>query len=87
MAEKYLATITILTNDRQANAAAVQKVLTANSHLIMARLGVNLQRSCVSNCTGLIVVVVEGTKKEINDLTRGLDKLPGVAARNIIMTE
>ena len=87
MNKKYLATITILSMDRQANSLEVQKILTAKGHLILARLGVNIQRSCASNCTGLIVIAVEGTKKEIIGLTEELDKLYGIVAKNNIMTE
>jgi len=73
--KKHLASITILVKDRQTHAKDIQQILTDSGHLIMARLGVNPQRSCVSNCTGLITVAVEGTAKEINGLTRKLNKL------------
>lgn len=85
--KKHLATITILIKDRQMNSKNVNEMLTENSHLIMSRLGVNVQRSCVENCTGLIAVAVEGTTKEINDLTKKLDKLYGIVAKANIMTE
>lgn len=85
--KKHLATITILVKDRQTHAGDIQKILTDSGHLIMARLGVNVQRSCVSNCTGLITVAVEGTAKEINDLTRKLNKLYGIVAKKNIMTD
>jgi len=87
MTKKYLATITILSNDRQANSAEVQKILTANGHMIMARLGVNVQKSCIANCTALITIAVEADKKEIDSLTKQLDKLSGVIAKNNIMTK
>lgn len=85
--KKHLATITILTKDRHMNAVEVQKVLTAHGHLVLARLGVNPQRSCVKGCQGLITITAEGTVKEINDLTRKLDKLYGIVAKNIIITK
>ena len=85
--KKRLATITILVKDRQTNSENVNKLLTENGHLIMARLGVNAQRSCVENCTGLIIVAVEDTAKEINDLTKKLDGLYGIVAKTSIMTE
>ena len=85
--KKHLATITILVKDRQTNSENVNKMLTENSHLIMARLGVNVQRSCVENCTGMITLAVEGTAKEINDLTEKLDGLYGIVAKASIMTE
>ena len=85
--KKHLATITILVKDRQTNSENVNKMLTENSHLIMARLGVNVQRSCVENCTGMITLAVEGTAKEINDLTEKLDELYGIVAKANIMTE
>ncbi len=85
--KKHLATITIITKDRHMNVGEMQKVLTANGNLIMARLGVNPQRSCVKGCRGLVVIAVEGTIKEINDLTKKLDKLYGIVAKNIIITK
>jgi metal-responsive CopG/Arc/MetJ family transcriptional regulator len=85
--KKHLATITILVKDRQTNSENVNKMLTENSHLIMARLGVNVQRSCVENCTGMITAAVEGTTKEINDLTEKLDGLYGIVAKASVMTE
>jgi len=85
--KKHLATITILVKDRQMHAKNVNKMLTENGHLIIARLGVNAQRSCVENCTGMIIVAVEGTAKEINNLTKKLDGLYGIVAKASIMTE
>ena len=85
--KKHLATITILIKDRQTNSKNVNKMLTENGHLVMARLGVNAQRSCVENCTGMIAVAIEGTAKEINDLTKKLDGLYGIVAKANIMTE
>ncbi|MCK4525216.1 MAG: hypothetical protein KAU07_02155 [Candidatus Andersenbacteria bacterium] len=85
--KKHLAAITILVKDRQANSENVNKMLTENSHLIMSRLGVNVQKSCVENCTGLISIAIEGTTKEINDLTKKLDGLYGIVAKASIMTE
>ncbi|MFH1822353.1 MAG: hypothetical protein ABH830_01480 [Patescibacteria group bacterium] len=85
--KKHLAIISILVKDRQKNVAAMNKLLTDNGHLIMARLGVNPQKSCVTNCTGLISVAVEGTAEEINGLTKKLDSLYGIVAKANILTE
>ena len=87
MTKKYLATITILIKDRQTHAKDVNEMLTKNGHLIMARLGVNVQKSCVKHCTGMIAIAVEGTAKEINDLTKNIDELYGIVAKSNIMTE
>jgi metal-responsive CopG/Arc/MetJ family transcriptional regulator len=88
MAEKkQLGAITILIKDRQMHAKDVNQLLTDAGHLIIARLGVNVQRSCVANCTGMITVAVEGTAKEINSLAKKLDKLYGIVAKANIMTE
>ena len=85
--KKHLATITILVKDRQTNSENVNKMLTENGHLIMSRLGINVQRSCVKNCTGMISIAIEGTTKEINDLTKRLDELYGIVAKASVMTE
>lgn len=85
--KKHLATITVLTKDRHDNASRIQEILTENGNLIIARMGVNPQRACVKGCTGLVAVVVEGEAKEINSLTKKLDKLYGVVARSVIITK
>ncbi len=87
MTKKYLATITILIKNRQTHAKDVNEMLTKNGHLIIARLGVNVQKSCVKHCVGIITVVVEGATKEINDLTKNIDELYGIVAKLNIMTE
>lgn len=85
--KKHLGSITILIKDRQTHAQEVQDILTKNGHLIMARMGVNVRRSCVENCTGLISVAVEGTADEINGLAKELDGLYGIAAKASIVTD
>ena len=87
MNKKHLATITILIKDRQMHSREVNEMLTENGHLIMARLGVNVQKSCVEHCTGMITVAVENTAEEINNLTKKLDGLYGIVAKACIMTE
>jgi len=84
---KHLGTISILMKDRHGYALEVQEILTEYGNLIMARMGVNPARTCVKNCTGIITIIVEGTTKEINDLTKQLDKLYGVVAKNVIITK
>ena len=83
----HLGTISILVKDRQMNAKDLNQMLTENGHLIMARLGVNLQKSCVDHCTGLIVVVVEASAQEINSLTKKIDSLYGIVAKVSIVTD
>jgi len=85
--KKHLGSITILIKDRQTHAKDVNQLLTDNGHLIMARLGVNVQKSCVEHCTGMIAVAVEASAKEINDLAEKLDKLYGITAKASIMTD
>lgn len=84
--KKHLATITILVKDRQMNSGEVQKILTDNGHMIIARLGVNVQRTCVDHCTGLIVLTLEGTIKEIKDLDKKINKLYGIVSKKCVIT-
>lgn len=81
----HLATITILVKDRQKHSADVNRILTENGHLIMARLGVNVQRHCVSNCTAMIVVAVEALAKDVAKITKQLNGLYGITAKASIM--
>ena len=77
--------MTILVKDRQKHSADVNRILTENGHLIMARLGVNVQRHCIENCTAMIVVAVEATVKEIAKITKELDGLYGIEAKASVM--
>jgi putative iron-only hydrogenase system regulator len=83
--KKQLATITILVKDRQSNAKQVNEILTEYGHIIISRLGVNLNRACVDNCTALIVVVVDAPVKDIKDMTKKINKLYGICAKEIIV--
>ena len=85
--KKCLGTITILVKDRHAYSPDVNKILSEQGNLAMARLGVNIQPLCLSGCHGLIAVAVQGSVKEINELTKKLNSLYGIVATSVIVTE
>lgn len=84
---KQLATITILVKNRQANAEKLNKLLSLNGHIIINRLGVNVEPLCVSNCIGLITLVIKATTEEIKKFELQLKKLKGLVIRTSIMTK
>lgn len=86
-AKKHLATITILVKDRQMHSKDVNRLLTEHGDIVLARLGVNVQRTCVEHCTGMITVAVEATAEEISGLTKKLDGLYGIVAKTSVMTD
>ena len=77
----HLATITILVKDRQMHASEVNQILTENGHLILARLGVNVQRHCIEHCTAMIVIVAEASAKGIGRMEKELNTLYGITAK------
>jgi putative iron-only hydrogenase system regulator len=81
----HLATITILVKDRQMHAPEVNRILTENGHLILARLGVNVQRHCIEHCTAIITVALEASAKDINRITKELDQLYGITAKSLVL--
>jgi metal-responsive CopG/Arc/MetJ family transcriptional regulator len=85
--KQHLATVTILVKDRQTHARDVNDILTKHGHIVMARLGVNVQPLCLEHCTGFITLAVKGSALEIRQMTRDLDKLYGIVAKTMIMTE
>jgi len=87
MNKKCLGTITILVKDRHTYSPDVNRILSEQGNLVMARLGVNIQPLCVSGCHGLIVVAVQGSVKEINELTKKLNSLYGIVAKSLIITK
>jgi|WetSurMetagenome_2_1015567.scaffolds.fasta_scaffold00517_27 hypothetical protein len=83
--KKYLATITILSDDRHNNALAIQEVMTEESRLIHARLGVNLVPACSAQCMGIITLIAEGTSADIKRLTAKFNKIKAVKAKSLII--
>ena len=79
-----LGSIIILVDDRQRNAAALNRLLTANGHLIITRLGVNVERKCLEKCSGLIILAVEGGKKEIETLAKQIAALSGLSVKSCL---
>ena len=84
---RVLATISILTTDRQAVSAELNKILTDGGHLIMSRLGVNVQRNCFEHCTGLIVLAVEGDNERVAELEQKLKNLLHTNVKLHVMKE
>jgi hypothetical protein len=82
---KHLATITIFSDDRHNNALAIQKIMTEESRLIHARLGVNLVPACSAQCMGIITLIAEGSTAQITSLTAKFNKLKAVKAKSIII--
>lgn len=87
MEKKHLATISILVKDRHTHAKDLNAMLSENGHLIMARLGLNVQKSCIANCTAMITIAVEASIPEIKKLTKEIDELYGIVAKASILTE
>lgn len=84
--EEHLATITVLIKNRQANVAKLNKLLTDNGHLIMARLGVNVNPYCTKKCLGMITIAVRTLSiREIKDLTKKINLLRGILAKATVM--
>lgn len=87
MDKKHLGTITILIKDRHAQAPDINQILTDHGHIILARLGINLQPRCIEHCMAMITLAVQGTAKEISALTEELDAIYGIVAKANLMTE
>ena len=84
---RVLATISILTTDRQAVSAELNKILPDSGHLIMSRLGVNIQRKCFEHCTGLIVLAVEGDNDRVAELGQKLKNLMHINVKLHVMKQ
>lgn len=87
MEKMHLATISILLKDRQQHAPDVNQLLTDNSHLILSRMGVNVQRHCIDHCTAIITVTLEANLEQIATLTEKLNSFDGIVAKTSLLTE
>lgn len=86
MSKRHLATLSILLKDRQSQASDLQQILTDGGHLIMARLGVNVQPKCIEHCNGVIVLALDGNLKDIKAFTKKIDEIYGVVAKLSVLT-
>ncbi len=70
-----LASLSILSKNRQVNALKINQILSDYSFLISARLGVNVQKKCTQNCRAIILLSLEGKELEIKKLLIELKKI------------
>jgi metal-responsive CopG/Arc/MetJ family transcriptional regulator len=87
MAKNQLVTMSILISGREKLANLVQAILTRHSHLVTARMGINIQPKCISDCLGLIMIVVQGSKQEIDGLQQEIIKIKGVDVKVSVMAK
>ena len=73
---QQLVSISILSTNRQETSARLNQVLTDNGHLIMSRLGVNVQKNCTEHCPGMIVLVLKG---EIEKIKKFIEELEAIS--------
>lgn len=73
--------MTLLVNNRRKNVPRLQEVLTESGCIIKARLGLHEAGDVCSN-DGLIILQLDGSKKEIAELEECLNKLDGIKAKN-----
>lgn len=76
-----LASITILTSNRQVVSSQINTLLTANGHVIMSRMGVNVQKNCTEHCPGMILLAIKGNEDGINELFEGLSNIPETSVK------
>lgn len=73
--------MTLLVNNRRQNATKLQEVLTHSGCIIKVRLGLH-EAGDVCSDEGLIVLQLAGSKEEITELEKNLNKLDGIKAKN-----
>lgn len=82
-----LASITILTTNRQQNSSEINGLLTDSGHLIISRMGVNVQKSCTEHCPGMILLALKGEESKILELLNNLNKIEETRAEIHIFEE
>jgi len=83
---RILGTITILTEDRHKNSKIINEILYDCSSLLIARMGINLERKCIAGCMALIMGAVDGEAREIKKILKKLNSVKNVNAKFTEMT-
>lgn len=81
---EQLASITILTLNRQQVSRELNDYLTNNGHLVMSRLGVNIQKNCLESCSGMIILVIKSKKEDIDNFIVGLEKIKDLKVKTCV---
>jgi ACT domain-containing protein len=76
-----LASITILSTNRQGNASRLSEVLSKYGQSIMSRMGVNVEMSCTDHCTGLILLALKGKEEDFESLLKDLNEIEDLKAK------
>ncbi len=78
--------MSVLTNKRVQNVNLMQNVLTESGCIIKTRLGIH--DACEDSCSneGLIILHLTGSDDEIERLERKLNEIPGVKAKNNLLS-
>lgn len=87
MPKEYLATLNILVNEREVNAPEINNVITEHGHLVRARLGIHLQPKCVKGCSGLITLIVQGEKEELEKFEKDAAKYKYTITKLCLISE
>ncbi len=78
--EKRLGFIGIIIEEREANALAVNELLSKHGKLIVARMGVPYEkRSCSA-----LTLIIDATTDELGVLTGKLGALPGISVKSML---
>lgn len=84
---EQLASISILTTNRQRVSSQLNNFLTKNGHLIMSRLGVNISKNCTENCPGLIVLILKAKKEKIDSFMMELGRIENLEIKSCFFEE
>lgn len=84
---RQLGSITIFVEDRHNNANELNLLLSDRGRDVMSRLGINVNRQCRKGCPGMIILAVEGTKEDLKDLLKQINKLQGIKAKLAVVAE
>ncbi len=74
--------MSVLTSKRIENVSEMQRIFTESGCIIRTRLGIHDAGADFCSDEGLIILNLIGSEEEILNLENGLNKIPGVKAKN-----
>lgn len=75
--------ISVVLDNRRADAPKIQEILTNHGCIIQIRLGIHEIQGCSNQ--GLILLMAQGSENEINDLIKELSSYQGVKISSMII--
>lgn len=79
--DQIIGTISIWVQSREKNSGELNKLFTDNSHLVLSRMGYNVEPKCSADCFAVVCLIIRGSLEELEGLNNKINSLEGITSK------